>query len=77
MSTTDTPFVTLKGGTIVDLEALRLAWKLEAQGLRLSVSDGRLTVGPRTAITPADDALIRQHRDALVTVVAYAEHITA
>lgn len=60
----------------VTLAALRLLWDLEARGLRI-VAEGEngLFVTPRSSITAADDAAIREHKDELLALVKYCEAI--
>ena len=46
---------------------------LQAQGLRLSLEpDGRLRVGPLSALSPSLRALIQAHKPALVQILATA-----
>jgi hypothetical protein len=68
----DDPLVPLRGGLVI--RTSHLVWLLEAgeRGLRFRVDDdGSLVVSPRSAITAADDAFLRRHRDALKAAVAY------
>jgi hypothetical protein len=68
--------VVLKGGFIVSMDALRLAWALEHRGCVLKCADdGSLFVGPRNQITPADVERIREHRDELLALVNYCETV--
>ena len=77
MPRTEAEFVVLKDGTRVDLDALQLAWDLEGRGLHLRVNGDRLVIGPKAELSEADDAAIRQHRDALVMLVRYCEEVNA
>jgi hypothetical protein len=74
-STTAAPeTVTLKAGFVVSLDALRLAWDLEDRGLHVRLAeDGGLVVGPRSQITPADDAAIREHKRELIALTRYVD----
>jgi hypothetical protein len=73
-TTTAPELVTLKGGFAVTLDALRLLWHLEDAGLHVRLDDaGGLVVGPRSRITLADDALIREHKAELIALVRYVE----
>ncbi len=66
--------VALRGGLAVPLAALRLLWDLENRGLTVRLSErGRLLAGPRDRLTPDDRAGLEEHRDVLVTLVAYTE----
>jgi hypothetical protein len=63
--------ITLRGGLTVRVEAIALGCRLEAKGHTLTAKDGRLTVINRSALTPADVALIREHLPHLVAAAAY------
>ncbi|MEP6592479.1 MAG: hypothetical protein ABJC51_02235 [Acidobacteriota bacterium] len=68
--------VTLKGGGVVSLAALRLLWSFEHRGCIVrQAEDGMLLVGPRDRITDAERVHIREHRDALLRLVTYCEAI--
>jgi hypothetical protein len=67
--------VTLRGGLTVPVAALRTLWSLEARAFSLEVRDARLSICPATALTPADIADIRRHRDALVALVIYCDEV--
>ena len=70
--------VVLRGGTTVAFAALQLAWALEGRGLTFRVAeDGRLLIGPRHLLTPADREAIRAHRDELVVLVHYCQQVKA
>jgi hypothetical protein len=72
--TTAPELVTLKGGITVSLAALKLLWHLEDTGLHVRLDDaGGLVVGPRSRITLADDALIREYKAELIQLVRYCE----
>lgn len=58
--------VTLRGGFVASLDALRLGWDLEARGFRLEPVGDRLRVSPYAALTPADITAIKAHRDELL-----------
>jgi hypothetical protein len=67
-----TAFVTLKGGLIVALEALQLAWALEDRGARFAVEGEDLVVEcPRGALTEKDRAAIQRWRSSLKVIVMY------
>lgn len=69
---TATTFVVLKGGLIVPLEALRLAWALEDRGATFSVDGEDLVVdGPRGFLTDEDRTAIRQWRWHLKAIASY------
>jgi hypothetical protein len=66
------PLITLTGGFVV--RASVVTWLIDAGfRLRFRVADGHLDVSPRSAITSADDAYIRSHRDELVAAVGYVD----
>lgn len=66
--------ITLQGGFVVTLDALRLVWDLEERGFHVRLAeDGGLLVGPRSRLTPADDRAIRQHRNDLLALVRYVD----
>ena len=65
--------VVLRGGLSIPLAAMQLLWNLEDRGFTLCSEADRLVVAPRSQLTPDDDALIRQHRDALLALVRYVE----
>ena len=63
--------ITLRGGVVASIEALRVLWSLEDRGFQLEPAGGGLKVQPVTALTSADVAAIRQHRDELLMLVRY------
>ena len=64
--------VTLRGGLVVPVEALRILWLLEARDFDVRLADdGALLVTPGSKLTAADRRAIAQHRDALRDLVAY------
>jgi len=70
MSASD--LVTLIDGPTVPLAALRFAWALENRGLSMRLDgSGHLLVGPGAQLTAEDRALIRNHRDDLITLISY------
>ena len=63
---------TLIGGLTVPTSALRLAWDLEARGLRIQLDDdGGLLVGPSNLLNDDDRKAIRVQKWALVELVKY------
>lgn len=54
---------------VSDSSAVAVLCDLEHAGLDLAVVDGRLRVSPVERLTAEHEELIRQHRDALVTLV--------
>jgi hypothetical protein len=65
-------FVVLKGGLTVPLEALQLAWSLEARGATVGVDGIDLIVeGPRGLLTDADHVAIRRWKRQLMAIAAY------
>ena len=56
--------------------ASTVVWLLETSfRLRFRVVDSELVVSPKRAITTADDAFIRQHRDELCATVTYIDKL--
>jgi hypothetical protein len=70
-ASSDLEIVTLKGGLVVSVEALRLALTLEDRGFRMEPVGDKLRVDPRENLTADDVTLIRQHRDELLAIVNY------
>ncbi len=70
--------VTLRGGLVVPVEALRVLWLLEERDFDVRLADdGALLVAPGSKLTTDDRAAIAQHRDALRELVAYCDGPTA
>ncbi|MGE3513229.1 MAG: hypothetical protein AB7N65_30585 [Vicinamibacterales bacterium] len=65
-------FVTLRGGLTLPVTPVRLALDLEARGLHLGVDGEALTVGPKELLTDVDRGAIRQWREHLKAIAAYA-----
>ena len=79
-SITAPELVTLKGGVVVSVDALRMLWDLEDRGFDVKLGDGRrykVLVGPFDRLTVADKAAIHTHRDALAELVGYVEQVDA
>ena len=79
-NTTASELVTLKGGLVVSVDALRMLWDLEGRGFDVKLGDGRrfkVLVGPFDRLTPADKAAIHTHRDALAELVGYVDQVVA
>lgn len=65
-------YIVLRGGVPVDVEALRLAWRLEERGFTFELAgDNNICVRPGSALTDQDVALIMAHKPALLAIVAY------
>lgn len=64
-------YVTLRGGLIVPLEALRLLWDLEDRGFSFTLEDDRIIVRPGSALTADDEAAIRRWRPDVLTLLSY------
>ena len=65
--------VTLRGGLTIPLRALQIAWDLEERGISLRLHPteaGRLLAAPSKLLTDTDRAAMRQHREALVQILA-------
>ena len=64
--------VTLKGGLVASVEALRILWALEDRGFQIErVDPDKLRVHPVAALTSADVAAIREHKGELLALVRY------
>jgi hypothetical protein len=63
--------VELKGGLIVQEEAIALALELENAGVTLTAKDGVLVASPASALTPAQIAAIRGMKFQLLAVAGY------
>jgi hypothetical protein len=70
---TNVETVTLKGGFVIALEVLQLAWRLEESGITLSVdpTDHALLVSPADQVSAEDVALLRQYKSELVRLLTY------
>jgi hypothetical protein len=67
-----TPFVVLKGGLTLPLEALRLAWALEDRGATFAVDGEDLVVdGPPGFLTDNDQLAIRRWKRHLMAIATY------
>ena len=70
--------VSLRGGLVVPVEALRILWLLEERDFDLQLSDdGVLLVAPASKLTTDDRRTIRRHRDALRQLVRYCDGLNA
>lgn len=72
--------VTLRGGLVVSVDALRVLWDLEDRGFDVKLGDGRrykVLVGPSGRLTVEDKAAIHTHRDALAELVRYVDEVVA
>jgi hypothetical protein len=76
MACSEPPFVTLKGGAVASLDALVLLWRLEDRHFILEPVGHQLRVQPVARLTPEDVAAIRHHRDELLTLVTYCQHLS-
>ncbi len=66
--------VSLRGGLVVPVEALRILWLLEERDFDLQLSDdGVLLVAPASKLTTDDRRTIRRHRDDLRQLVRYCD----
>ena len=70
--------VTLNGGVVVPMPAIRVALDLEARGCRFDVSaDGALIVRPAAILTPADREEIARWKPELLVQTAYCANVKA
>ena len=66
--------VTLRGGLVVPVEALRILWLLEERAFDVRLADdGVLLVTPGSKLTTDDRRTIRRHRDDLRQLVRYCD----
>ena len=78
--TTAPELVTLRGGLVVSVDALRVLWDLEDRGFDVKLGDGRrykVLVGPSDRLTAEDKAAIHTHRDALAELVRHVDQVVA
>ena len=65
-------FVTLKGGLVLPVPAVRLALDLEQRGFRMALDqDQQFTIEPAAGLTDEDRAAIRRWRLHLGAIVSY------
>jgi hypothetical protein len=65
-------FVTLKGGLVLPVPAVRLALDLEQRGFRMSLDpDQQFQIEPTATLTEADLAAIRRWRLHLAAIIGY------
>ena len=79
-TTTAPELMTLKGGVVVSVDALRMLWDLEDRGFDVKLGDGRrfkVLVAPIDRLTAVDKAAILRHRDALAELVRYVDQLVA
>jgi hypothetical protein len=79
-TTTAPELLTLKGGTVVSVDALRVLWELEDRGFDVKLGDGhpyKVLVGPPSRLTASDKAAIHTLRDALAALVRYVDEVIA
>jgi hypothetical protein len=62
--------IELRGGLIVQEEAIDLALRLENAGVTLTAKDGVLVASPASALTPAQIAAIRAMKFQLLAIAA-------
>jgi hypothetical protein len=62
--------ITLKGGLIVQEEAIALAIELENAGVTLTAKEGVLVASPASALTPTQIAAIRAMKFQLLAIAA-------
>lgn len=68
------PLVHLSGGLVVHESVFMWVSGLSFRGLQArELPDGRLYVGPRRAVTDADQQFIRSHRDEILAAVRYCD----
>jgi hypothetical protein len=64
--------VVLKGGLVLPLDALLLAWELESRGFKFEPDgNGGLLVGPRAQLTESDRIAIRHWKLHLAAISTY------
>lgn len=69
-----TETVTLRGGILVALPALRLLWDLERRGFHVRRGDdGALLVSPRSRLKAEDDHALRRYRNELLALISVCD----
>lgn len=80
MTTTASELLSLRGGLVVSVDALRMLWDLEDRGFDVKLGDGRrykLLVGPSDRLTARDREVIHTYRDDLAELVRYVDQVVA
>ena len=67
----DSEFITLRDGTVVDLEVLQRLWGLEARGASFVVTAGGFDVKPDGILTRGDRDFLLANLDAARRIVRY------
>lgn len=68
--------VPLVNGPTVPLSVVLWLTRAEDRGLHLRLQpDGRVHVGPRALVEPADSAFIQRHRDTVLACVVYIDRL--
>lgn len=76
MSASVDGFVTLRGGLVLPVEALRIVWALEAREIYIRVENAdTLVVGPRRLITDADRAALKRWKPHVIALVEYCADV--
>lgn len=65
--------VTLSGGLIVQVPALRVLWELESRGCEMGVDGDVIVVRPGSKLRPKERAVIQQHRGDVIAAIRYVE----
>ena len=66
--------ITLQGGCSFLADVLELVWRLDGQGVRFTLDEaGRLAVGPKDALEPADFRALWQARHEVARIVRYCQ----
>jgi len=68
-------FVTLNGGLIVRVEAIRLLLALEARGVTLSADQGDILLHAPALVTDEDRAALRRFKPHVLALLAYSERV--
>jgi hypothetical protein len=66
-------YVTLRGGLVLPVAALQLAWRLEAAGHDLRVDGDDLLISEPDRLTAEDVTAIRRWRRHLIAAVDYCQ----
>ena len=67
--------VLLRGGFVLPVAALELAWRLEAAGHDLRTRDGHLLISEPDRLTAEDVTAIRRWRLHLIAIVEYCDQL--
>ena len=71
---TRSDYVILRDGRPLPLAVVRLAWRLEAEGLTIKVNGRRLYAGPREHLRDRDRVALKRHREDVIALMRDLSH---